>query len=299
MANDHAPTTSTDRPSVHERINALAQHRPLFENIDRHPQSGVYNRFLRNWSRVLYYAEGEVYRRSDAVDTFLWERTQSLAEEELETEFGMVMKKETNALLLHGMYLLLAVAEILLFTMTIEKVATAMGRVALAPLPSKEFMDDFRSQSRYNSEIVRAANGELLSQYGQIKAPVSDQYATVGPQNRDPAQDVVRQWLMDPLITFVSAPFRSILLKIPMIRKKCDRTKRDINVFSESSVNALAGTVMVMVAVLCATAAIFTLDVVKKRQVRILIMAIYAMAFALPMQLLGPSSLPLYSLVIS
>jgi hypothetical protein len=183
--------------------------------------------------------------------------------------------------------------------MAIAKVAKEMTEMALAPAPLREFMDDFRIESKYDSEIVRAANGELLSCYGSKGEPVPDWCATTGPQNLNPAQHAVRHWLLDPLITFVSTPFRSILLKIPTIQKRSDSTKRNIKVFSENTVTALADTVMVMVAILCATAAIFTLSAVKKREIRILIMAIYAMAFALPMQLLGPSSLPLYTLVIS
>jgi hypothetical protein len=183
--------------------------------------------------------------------------------------------------------------------MIIGKVVKVMKEMALAQAPMKEFMDDFRVDSKYNSEIRRAANGEMLSCYGSKGEPVPEWCATIGPQNLDPAQYAVRHWLLDPLFAFISTPFQSILLNIPKIRKRSDKAKRDIRVFSENTVTALAGTVMIMVAILCATAAIFTLDVVKKRQIRILIMAIYAMAFALPMQLLGPSSLPLYTLVIS
>jgi hypothetical protein len=99
-----ATATNTQRPTLCERINALAQHRPLYENIDKHPQSGVYNRFGKNWPMILYYVEGEVHRCRDAVDEFIWERAPSLTEEELKTEFAAVMEKFIAASRLHGMF---------------------------------------------------------------------------------------------------------------------------------------------------------------------------------------------------
>jgi hypothetical protein len=196
-------------------------------------------------------------------------------------------------------FLLVTVGYLISLTTTPGKVKKAMGEMALTPSPSKDFMDDFRTQSGCESTIIRAANGELLSVYGKKGAPVPDQYATICPEVFDPAENAVANWLMDPLITFIGEPFRSILLKVPIIRKRFDSTSLNIKLFSANTVTALARTAMVMVAILCATAAIFTLDVVKKRQLRILIMALYALAFALPVQFLGPSSFPLYTLIIS
>jgi hypothetical protein len=299
MAMVHAPRTNTERPSTRQRIEALAQHPTLFEYIDKHPQSGIYDRFGKEWSRALSYVDGIVHQCSDAVDTFIWERSKSLTEEKLETEFAEVMKNEIDALLLHRMFPYLYSGTIMSLTTTTDKVVKAAGEIALAPSPAKDFMNDFRTHSQYESQSPRAANGELLSSYGKRGAPVPGRCATICSKSPDPAETAVAKWLMNPLITFVAKPFRSILFKVPVIRRRFDSTSPDIELFRTSTVEALARFAMLMVAILCATAAIFTLDVVKKRQLRILIMALYALAFALPIQFLGPSSYPLYTLVIS
>jgi hypothetical protein len=104
MANDYAFVTNNERPTLRERVNALAQHRPLYGSIDKHPQSGIYNRFGENWPMVLYYVEGEVHRCKDAVDVFIFKQAQSLTEAELETGLAMVMEKLMSAQFLHGMF---------------------------------------------------------------------------------------------------------------------------------------------------------------------------------------------------
>jgi hypothetical protein len=301
MANDHAPETNTERPSTRERINALATHRPLFEHIDNHPQSGVYNRFGKNWSRSLNYIEGEVHRCNDVVEDCFRKRSQILAEGDFKTEIETALKKEMETLLLHRM---LPPLHFLFPAHRIDrnkgKVAKASGEAAIAPSLSKVSMDEFRSESGCESNgITRAANGQLLSLYGKMGTPVPGWCATIYRKDFDPAEEVVAKWVMDLLVIFIGRPFSVLLYNIPPIKRRFNIESPDIRFFSARAVAVITRIAMVMVAILCATAAIFTLDVVKKRQIRIFIMALYALAFALPVQFLAPSSFPLYTLIIS
>lgn len=180
----------------------------------------------------------------------------------------------------------------------IEKVVEASQRVASAPSPSKRSMDDYRVISGCESGRSRAANGESLSLYGKKGAPVPTHLATICAEDFEPVAQAIEEWLMDHFLELVGDPFRSVLSKIPIVGKRVKSTG-PTTVVDASVISALARAFMVMIAILCLTAAIFTLEVVKRPKVRILVVALFAQAFALPIQFLGSHSLPLYTLITS
>lgn len=57
--------------SALRRIEALRYHTLLFDHIAMRPQSGVYDRFIKQWPKVVAAIEGEVYHRIEDLDKFI------------------------------------------------------------------------------------------------------------------------------------------------------------------------------------------------------------------------------------
>lgn len=178
-----------------------------------------------------------------------------------------------------------------------EKVVSASRAMALAPSPSVSSMDSFRIWNNCDTKGSRAANGESSSLYGEIGTPVPFNQAAICAEEFDPAEQVIATWLMDPFLEVVCDPFRSILPRLPMVGKRFKNTDRKTRVVGTSTIMTFTKAFMVVMAILLFTAAIFTLQTVKRPKVRIMTMGMFAQIFALPAQFLGPRSLPLYTLV--
>jgi hypothetical protein len=181
--------------------------------------------------------------------------------------------------------------------MVIANVVKASQAMALAPSPSNSSMDAFRTNSRLGTTSGRAANGESLLLYGESGTPAPYYVAALWAEHFDPFEHALVTWLMNPFLEIVYKPFRSFLLKLPMISKWFENKDPNVEIVSTGTIFAFAKAFMVVMAILFLTAAIFTLQVVKSPKVRIMTMGLFAQVFALPVQFLGSRSLPLYTLV--
>lgn len=183
--------------------------------------------------------------------------------------------------------------------MTIAKAVKAWQVAALAPSVPDRTMDDYRINSGFTCGNDLAANGQSSTMYGMKGTGVPDACATICHADFDRLEQFVEDWIMQPFLDFVSKPFRSVLLKLPAVRRKFRHQSAEFSVVDANTIAACARLFMVMVAVLCAVAAIFTLNCVKNRQVRIVLMGLFALAFSMPVQFLSPRSLPMHTLILS
>ena len=290
---------------MHDRLMALSEHGDLFEHIDKYPQSGVYERFGREWAMTIAYVEGEVQSCSDVANQFIRDKSRrgkpkDGAAKDLSKELSEVMTPLIDVLLLQCVSIRFLSSRKLFLTMT-DNLVEAAQKIASAPSPTKRSMDDYRANSGFDSGRTRAANGRSVLWYGLAGEPVPHQLATIHNDGFDPVAQAIADWLMDPFLELISKPFRSFLRSMPIVGKRF--RQRDLNDpvvgAGASTISALARAFMVMIAILCMTAAILTLQVVKDPKRRILVLALFGQAFALPIQFLGPQSLPLYTLICS
>lgn len=283
-------------PTTYDRIRALCEQEEVLGHMSQQPQTGIHKRFDFEWAMVVAYVEGEVHERSDAAKKFVRDASKSVAtdtnEEGLGQEFQKVTKALVEVLLLHSMCPALPLTPMNVFlTSMVGKVVRGWKAMALAPPPSKRSIDEWRVLSTSNNEKSRAANGDLLASYGARGEPVPDHLATIFDEDFDPITEFIADWLMNPFLELVTAPFRSILPKIPIVGKRFQTRDPSRESVDASTMAALAKALLVIVAILCLTAAIFTLEEVKRLKVRILVVALYALVFALPVQYLGPHTL--------
>jgi hypothetical protein len=166
----------------------------------------------------------------------------------------------------------------------------------MAPSPTERSMEMYR---RIVSRNPRAANGELILLYGNKGAPVPPHVGTICDEDDDPPVAFIINWLMDPFLELITNPFRSILPKLPIIGKSFKGIDPEQKVVDARVVATLAKAAMVMIAILLLTAAILTLNEMQDSRKRILVAALFAQLFALPIQFLGSRALPLYMLVIA
>lgn len=184
-----------------------------------------------------------------------------------------------------------------ILTNSIETVVKAAHTMSTAPSPTKSFLDLYRATIGCESGASRAANGGPLSLYGQVGASVPGDLATICKEDCDPVAQAISKWLVD-LFLDVSNPFRRVLLRIPMLRKRFKHLDPEgVTSVKAGTISAVAKALMVMFAILVLTAAIFTLNSVRRPNLRILIVALFAQGLALPVQFLSPGSLPLYTLI--
>ena len=304
MSATHTTELDCSAPSVYDRIRALSEHGDLFEHIDRYPQAGVYERFGQEWAKAIAYVEGEVQCCSDVANQFIQDKSRcgkpkDGTAKDLRKEFSEVMRPLIDMLLLQCVSIHFLSSRKLFLTKITDKVVKASQNIALAPLPTKRSMDEYRIFGGCVSGKARAANGRSVLWYGRAGEPVPHQLATIHNDGFDAVAQAIADWLMDPFLELITQPFRSLLRKIPIVGKKYRHGNPDVPMVGASTIMALARAFMVMIAILCLTAAILTLQVVKDPKMRILVVALYAQAFALPIQFLDPQSLPLYTLICS
>jgi hypothetical protein len=279
-----------------ERIRALRGYREYFQDTSQHPEIVVYDRCGPQWTMCIAHVESEVHRCRDMVDTFLWETSDSM-NDSVQPERSAAMNRLVDVLLLRGMRPSLAVPWCRVDKRSLlDKVLQASQRAALAPSPSRDSLDLFRI---YIAGKPQAPNGCSPQLYGQAGEPVPRHIATISDDDFEPIEKVITKWLMNPFLNLINRPLRTILPKVPFIGKNFENMNVEVELVNANTISVLAKAFMVMIAILCLTAAILTLDVVKNSRVRIAFVAVFAQLLALPMQFLGPRSLPLYTLVVS
>ena len=73
-AHDHQ---GCNAPSAKERIVALHKHNHLFETMAENPQTGIFERFEKQWAFVASYTESQVHRYWNDVEMFLEQHGQT------------------------------------------------------------------------------------------------------------------------------------------------------------------------------------------------------------------------------
>jgi hypothetical protein len=171
--------------------------------------------------------------------------------------------------------------------------------IAKARSPTIQSLEVYREIIAQKS---RAANGESILLYGMKGEPVPP-YLTTIYDDREDSDDLIEKfiidWLLDPFLELIINPFRSILPMLPVIGKRFEGIDSEQKLVAASITSALAKAITVMVAILCLTTAIVVLNEMKDSRKRILVAAVFAQLFALPIQFLSPRALPLYMLIIA
>jgi hypothetical protein len=171
--------------------------------------------------------------------------------------------------------------------------------MAKARGPTKQSLEVFR---KIVAKKSRAVNGESTLLYGMKGEPVPPYLTTICDDREDPddsVENIIIDWLLDPFLELITNPFRSILPKLPIVGKRFEGIDPEQKLVAASTTSALAKAIMVMVAILCLTTTIVVLNEMKDSRNRILVAAVFAQLFALPIQFLSPRTLPLYMLIIA
>jgi hypothetical protein len=299
MSEGSASTTTKGVTSALHRIETLRRHGQLFEHISAQPRSGIYNRFGSLWPKVNAVIEGEIHRRDASFNAFIFEDSIKMSESDAQTGLWDVTMNLTEALILRGMSLRPRVYDCIPLTLTTAEVVKAWQKAALAPSVSDGSMEDYRNNSAFDNGNVIAANGQSLLLYSKKGTSVPDAYATICDENFDRVEQAIADWFMEPFLNFIIRPIRSILLKIPGIRETFHHQGADVLNVGADTITAYARSLMVMTAILCATAAIFVLNQVKDQRMRIVIMGLFALAFGLPAQHLSSRFMPICTLILA
>ncbi|KAH7408184.1 hypothetical protein DE146DRAFT_364418 [Phaeosphaeria sp. MPI-PUGE-AT-0046c] len=281
MSDTEMSKATAQRTSTLRRIKALRCHTPLFNHIAMKPQSGLYDRLGKQWPMVVAAIEGEVYERVEIFEKFIFKDSNGIEDSGARAELWEATTSLADAMIYRS------------------KVIKAWQAAALAPSVSARSMVDYCISSGFTCGNDIAANGQSASMYDMKGTGVPDAYAAICHADFDRLEQFVENWMMQPFLDFVSKPIRSILLQIPGVRRRFRHQSAEVPVVGANTIAGCSRLFMVMVAVLCAAAAIFTLNRVKKRQMRIVVMGLFALAFSMPLQLLSPRSLPMYTLILS
>ncbi|KAH7399505.1 hypothetical protein BKA66DRAFT_165977 [Pyrenochaeta sp. MPI-SDFR-AT-0127] len=283
MTVTHSLDRDHNAPSTQERITALFYHRQLFETVDDYPQAGVYDRFGEEWYLTIAYIEGEVHERRRAVEVFLRENAQPGTDMKNDKR----QRKELEKVMGQFMSLLFRHAHAV-------KVAREM---ALSDSPSKLYMNKYRVNSGIRQATLRAANGEMLSRYGQENEPVPSNLGTLDAEDLEPTAQFIADWLMEPFLDYVDTPARILWSKVPIVGKKYSDSDLPRKYVGASTISAIARCFVCMMAILSLATPIATLDIVKQPKLRIIVMTLFGQAFAAAAQFMGPRFIPLFSLI--
>lgn len=160
-------------------------------------------------------------------------------------------------------------------------------------------MDIYRLKSAFEHGNDLAANGQPSFRYS---TKGTDAHATICDEDLDRLDSFVTDWILQPFLNglnMVSKPFRSRESKLPEVRPSSQHRRTIFHIVSIDAIAAWARSIMVIAAVVCAAAAIFVLNRTRKREMRIVLMGVFAVVYALPIQFLSPRSLPMYTLILS
>jgi hypothetical protein len=162
-------------------------------------------------------------------------------------------------------------------------------------------MDRYRIFSRVEKSGIRGANGEMASMYGQMGEPIPFYLATVNDEDLQPMARFISEWLLDPLVDYILAPPRDLLLKLPMYKSKYPVESKESRrrIFNTKTVSAVAETCVYTLAILILVAPIATFTVVEEQSLRIIIMPLFCLVLVVSAQLMGSDAMPLYTLVVA
>ena len=164
----------------------------------------------------------------------------------------------------------------------------------MAPSPSKADMELYRI---YNGGSGRAANGERASLYGNKGQPIPSDLATAESDDLEPMAQLIVDRLMNPVIKYVVRPSKALLHVLPMYRRGLPPTGTDVEYVQGKVVSAIANACVHVLATLVLIAPIAIFTVVEEQTLRIVVMPLFCLLLTASAQLMGPRSMPLFTLV--
>ena len=164
----------------------------------------------------------------------------------------------------------------------------------MAPSPSKADLDLYRI---YNGGSGRTANGELASLYGDRGQPIPSDLATADGDDLEPMAQLIRDRLMNPVIQCIVRPSKALLHVLPMHRRGLPPTGIDMEYVEGKVVSAIANACVHVLATLILIAPIAIFTVVEEQTLRIVVMPLFCLLLTASAQLMGPRSMPLFTLV--
>jgi hypothetical protein len=179
--------------------------------------------------------------------------------------------------------------------------------MALAPPPSMLSMEEYRANSISGEEGTRAANGEMSSIYGKEKEPIPSGLTTLHDEDLEPITQFLVDRAMNPFVTFVGK-LRNLRVKKALCFWKrqpdldtevmdTEVMDTDRNVVNARTMTAVARAMLSVMAITSLVAPIAILNAVEQPWLRILIVALFAQAFATSIEFVGTRSVPLYMLI--
>ncbi|KAH9873606.1 hypothetical protein IAQ61_004230 [Plenodomus lingam] len=269
--------------SAQARITALHDQLDTFEFIAKQPQLAMFDRMGRDLPCISQYLEGEFHEKALSARKFLREHAHKLegsdvSEKKIKKQFRKVMRSYFASVVDY------------------DRVFKISSRMAAAPLPAKRNVDMFRALSgSVDGHVKLAANGQLLSMYGNPGAPVPFNLTTSYDDDLQPMGMFLREWLMDPVIEYACVPVIYYLQQFGILRN------RPIDYFLENINNGIiegfeeAAICFLLVSTLAV--AIGTLGVSQGLGLRIMIMSLFSFAIAFSAQFMGRRSLLVCTLI--
>ncbi|KAI8940294.1 hypothetical protein NX059_003995 [Plenodomus lindquistii] len=269
-------------PSRHDRIAALYHHRNNFKRFAEQPQSGILQTFGREIFMLLAYAEGEIEKDSRSVDVFLEKHVNSAgrgdaSEVDIDSELSTVMGNLRASFFDYDHLLDIA------------------RHMATSPTPTKTSMDRYRLKSSNGSKTKRAGNGRLLSSYGRRGEPVPVDVFIVLDDDFDPTARVLHKWLMNPFIQYIAVPLLRRLQRGGIVRGP--HLEYDLEDIDSRIIVWIARTIESTLAVFLVAVAIGILGTIQHPGIRIMVMTMFSLGYALLAQLMGSQSIIVYALV--
>jgi hypothetical protein len=294
----HGANPTEHGPSLRERIHALHDNGYHFEHTANFPENGIHQRFGEVFEMATAYEESEVHRCFDAAKKLVREASRDKDGDKSHSGYSGTMADMREALLHYGTSPPFSCLGLWQYpNANLASLIKASQEMATQPSPTKRSLELYRDIIAQKS---RAANGESILLYGKKGDPVPPYLTTIWDEHADDSiEEIIIDWLMDPFLALITNPFRSILPHIPIIGKRFEGIDRKQRLVDGSITSALAKATMVVLAILCLTTAIIVLNEMKDSRTRILVAALFAQVFALPIQFLSPRSLPLYMLIIA
>lgn len=149
----------------------------------------------------------------------------------------------------------------------------------------------------YNGGSGRAANGEFASLYGDRGQSIPSDLATAESDDLEPMAQFIRDRLMNPVIKCIVRPSKALINALPMHRREVPPTGTAVEYVEHMTVSAIANACVHVLATLVLIAPIAIFTVVQQQTLRIVVIPLFCLLLTASAQLMGPRSMPLFTLV--
>lgn len=178
-----------------------------------------------------------------------------------------------------------------------DRVVKGLQKSSCAPVPSKLFIQRYRRYNHPGKYGARAANGEPAAMYGMEDDPVPSNVATADDEALEPFAQFIRDRLMNPVIRYMLKPSKKLLHKLPSYKRELPGGNEDFEDVYEKTLNDIANVCVYVVATLILITPIAIFNTVQQQTLRIVIVPLFCLLLAASAQLMGPGSMPLFTLV--